>query len=153
MGFDGSSNTSDSLNAEKHEMSSAHENDGQKSTVHVAGLGHSPQQERGDSSVHQLLAPGTNSWVHGRSSDYSADNDMTIAYEENNRLRGCLEAAESSIQELKMELSLLQNHANQIGGETEKFAEQLAAEISSGERLAKEVSALRSECLKLKGDL
>ncbi|TYJ45879.1 hypothetical protein E1A91_A02G085400v1 [Gossypium mustelinum] len=44
-----------------------------------------PQQKRGDSSVHQLLALGTN------------DNDMTIAYEENNRLRGFLE-----------------NHANQI---------------------------------------
>ncbi|TYI39367.1 hypothetical protein ES332_A02G093000v1 [Gossypium tomentosum] len=141
VGFHGSSNNSDSLYAEKHEMSSAHENDGQKSTVYVAGLGHSPQQKRGDSSVHQLLALGTN------------DNDMTIAYEENNRLRGFLEAAESSIQELKMELSLLQNHANQIGDETEKFAEQLVAEISSGERLAKEVSALRSECSKWKGDL
>ncbi|KAK5840294.1 hypothetical protein PVK06_009187 [Gossypium arboreum] len=123
VGFHGSSNNSDSLYAEKHEMSSAHENDGQKSTVYVAGL------------------------------DYSADNDMTIAYEENNRLRGFLEVAESSIQELKMELSLLQNHANQMGDETEKFAEQLVAEISSRERLAKEVSALRSECLKLKGDL
>ncbi|KAL1182013.1 hypothetical protein V6Z11_A02G089600 [Gossypium hirsutum] len=141
VGFHGSSNNSDSLYAEKHEMSSAHENDGQKSTVYVAGLGHSPQQKRGDSSVHQLLALGTN------------DNDMTIAYEENNRLRGFLEVAESSIQELKMELSLLQNHANQIGDETEKFAEQLVAEISSGERLAKEVSALRSECSKWKGDL
>ncbi|PPR84762.1 hypothetical protein GOBAR_AA35948 [Gossypium barbadense] len=143
VGFHGSSNNSDSLYAEKHEMSSAHENDGQKSTVYVAGLGHR------DSSVHQLLALGTNGWVH----DYSADNDMTIAYEENNRLRGFLEVAESSIQELKMELSLLQNHANQIGDETEKFAEQLVAEISSGERLAKEVSALRSECSKWKGDL
>ncbi|XP_052484080.1 uncharacterized protein LOC105797206 isoform X2 [Gossypium raimondii] len=153
VGFHGSSNTSDNLYAEEHEMSSAHENDGQKSTVYVAGLGHIPQQERGDSSVHQLLALGTNGWVHGWSSDYSADNDMAIAYEENNRLRGCLEAAESSIQELKMELSFLQNHANLIGDETEKFAEQLVAEISSGERLAKEVSALRSECSKLKGDL
>ncbi|XP_007018879.2 PREDICTED: restin homolog [Theobroma cacao] len=155
VGFDGSSNTSESLYAEKHDTSSTHEIDSLKSTASgdLGGLSHSPQQEKGDPSDHQILAQGTNDWIHGWSSDYSADNDLTIAYEENSRLRGCLEVAESSIQDLKVEVSLLQNHASQIGAETEKFAEQLVTEISSGERLAKEVSALKSECSKLKDDL
>lgn len=61
--------------------------------------------------------------------------------------------AESSIQELKREVSLLQNHASQIGAETEKFAQELVTEISSGERLEKEVSALKLECSRLKDDL
>ncbi|OMO85758.1 hypothetical protein CCACVL1_10013 [Corchorus capsularis] len=155
VGFDGSSNTSESLYAEKHDTSSTHEIDSLKSTVSgdLAGLSQSPQQEKGDPSDHRFLAQGTNDWVHGWSSDYSADNDLTIAYEENSRLRGCLEVAESSIQDLKVEVSLLQNHASQLGSETEKFAEQLVTEISSGERLAKEVSALKSECSKLRDDL
>ncbi|KAK8681730.1 hypothetical protein V6N13_054132 [Hibiscus sabdariffa] len=155
VGLDGSSNTSDNLYAEKHGMSSIHEIDSLKSTVSgdLAGLGHSLQQEKGDPSVHRVLVQGASGLVHGWSSDHSADNDLAVAYEENSRLRGYLEAAESSIQELSTELSLLQNHASQIGDETEKFAEQLVAEISSGERLAKEVSALKSECSKLKDDL
>ncbi|XVE55438.1 hypothetical protein DITRI_Ditri03aG0158600 [Diplodiscus trichospermus] len=155
VGFDGSSNTSESLFAEKHDTSSSHEIDSLKSTVSgdLAGLGHSPQQEKGDPSDHRFLAQGTNDWVHGLSSDYSGENELTVAYEENSRLRRCLEVAESSIQELKMEVSLLQNHASQIGAETETLAEQLVTEISSGERLVKEVSALKSECSKLKDDL
>ncbi|XP_022768285.1 myosin-9-like isoform X2 [Durio zibethinus] len=155
VGLDGSSNTSESLYAEKHDTSSTHEIDSLKSTVSgdLVGLSHSPQQEKGDPSDHRFLAQGTNDWVHGWSSDYSADNDLTVAYEENSRLRGCLEVAESSIQELKREVGLLQNQASQIGAETENFAEQLVTEISSGERLLKEVSALKSECSKLKDDL
>ncbi|KAK8704346.1 hypothetical protein V6N13_047973 [Hibiscus sabdariffa] len=155
VGLDGSSDTSDSLYAEKHGMSSIHEIDSLKRTVSgdLAGVGHSPQQEKGDPSVHRVLVQGASGLVHGWSSEHSADNDLAVAYEENSRLRGCLEAAGSSIQELNTELSLLQNHANQIGDEMEKFAEQLVAEISSGERLAKEVSALKSECSKLKDDL
>ena len=43
------------------------------------------------------------------------DNDLAIAYEENNRLRGSLEVAESSIIELKLEVSSLQSHADEIG--------------------------------------
>ncbi|KAK8538743.1 hypothetical protein V6N13_009124 [Hibiscus sabdariffa] len=155
IGFDGSSNTSESLYAEKHETSSTHEIDSLKSTVSgdLTGLGHSPRKDKGDPSDNRFLAQGTNNWVHGWSSDYSGDNDLTFAYEENSRLRGCLEVAESSIQELKMEVSLLQNHATQISAETEKFSQQLVTEISSGEMLAKEVSALKLECSKLKGDL
>ncbi|KAH1057537.1 hypothetical protein J1N35_035602 [Gossypium stocksii] len=155
VGFDGSSNTSESLYAEKHDTSSTHEIDSIKSTVSgdLTGLGHSPQQEKGDPSDHRFLAQGTNNWAHGWSSDHSGDNDLTVAYEENSRLRGCLEVAESSIQELKREVSLLQNHASQIGAETENFAQQLVTEISSGERLEKEVSALKLECSRLKDDL
>ena len=157
IGFDGSSNTSESLCAEKHDTSSTHEIDSLKSTISgdLNGLSHtqSPQTEKGDPSDQRFLAQGSNDWVHGWSSDYSVDNDLTIAYEENNRLRGSLEVAESSIIELKLEVSSLQSHADQIGVETLKFAVQLAAEISSGEALAEQVSALKLECSKLKEDL
>nr|GEX51461.1 hypothetical protein [Tanacetum cinerariifolium] len=79
--------------------------------------------------------------------------EVAIDFEENHRLRGSLEAAESSITELKMELSLLQSHANEMGNETQKFSQELASEIASGQELSKEVTFLKSECSKLKTDL
>ncbi|XP_075641232.1 uncharacterized protein LOC142612943 [Castanea sativa] len=157
VGFDGSSNTSESLYAEKHEVSSTHEIDSLKSTISgdLGGLSlsQSLQPGKGDPSDNRFLAQGTSDWVHGWSSDYSADNDLAIAYEENSRLRASLEAAESSILELKLEVSSLQSHADEIGVEAQNFSQQLAAEIASGEELAKEVSLLTSECSKFKGDL
>ncbi|KAK9983409.1 hypothetical protein SO802_032934 [Lithocarpus litseifolius] len=157
VGFDGSSNTSESLYAEKHEVSSIHEIDSLKSTISgdLGGLSlsQSPQPGKGDPSDNRFLAQGTSDWVHGWSSDYSADNDLAIAYEENSRLRTSLEAAESSILELKLEVSSLQSHADEIGVEAQNFSQQLAAEIASGEELAKEVSFLHSECSKFKDDL
>ncbi|XP_050265623.1 uncharacterized protein LOC126709424 isoform X4 [Quercus robur] len=157
VGFDGSSNTSESLYAEKHEVSSIHEIDSLKSTVSgdLGGLSlsQSPQPGKGDPSDNRFLAQGTSDWVHGWSSDYSADNDLAIAYEENSRLRASLEAAESSILELKLEVSSLQSHADEIGVEAQNFSQQLAAEIASGEELANEVSFLHSECSKFKDDL
>lgn len=157
VGFDGSSNTSESLYAEKHDTSSTHEIDSLKSTTSgdLGGqsLGQSPGQEKGDPPDQRFLAQGSSEWAHSWASDYSGDADLPNAYEENSRLRGSLEAAESSILELKQEVSSLQSHADEIGTEAHKFSLQLDAEISSGERLAKEVSILRSECSKLKADL
>ncbi|GLU16250.1 hypothetical protein SLE2022_326920 [Rubroshorea leprosula] len=155
VGFDGSSNTSESLNAEKHDSSSTHEIDSLRSTVSgdLAGLSQSPRQEKGDPSDGQYLTHGTSDWDHGWSADYSADNDLASAYEENSRLRGCLDMAESSAHELKLEVCSLQNHAEEISAETKKFALQLSAEIASGEQLAKEVSLLKSECSRLKVEL
>ncbi|XP_031272980.1 myosin-9 isoform X1 [Pistacia vera] len=154
-GFDGSSNTSESLYAEKQDTSSIHEIDSLKSTVSgdLAGLSQSPQQEKGDSSDHRFLVQGTNDWVPGWGSDYSVDNELATAYEENCRLRGCLEVAESSIHELKLEVTSLQSHAADIGTDAQKLAQMLAAEIASGEQLAKEVLILKSECSNLKDDL
>ena len=157
VGFDGSSNTSESLYAEKHDISSTNEIDSLKSTISgdLGGLslGQSPQPEKGDPSDNRFSAQGTNDWVHGWSSDYSADNELAITYEENSRLRGSLEAAESSILELKLEVSSLHSHADEIGVEAQRLAQQLAAEIASGEELAKEVSVMKSECSKFKDDL
>ncbi|KAG6655661.1 GRIP and coiled-coil domain-containing protein 2 [Carya illinoinensis] len=157
VGFDGSSNTSESVYAEKHDVSSTNEIDSLKSTASgdLGGLSlsQSPQPEKGDHSDNRFLAQGTNDWVQGWSSDYSADNDLAIVYEENSRLRGSLEMAESSILELKLEVSALQSHADEIGVEAQKIAHQLAAEIASGEELAKEVSVMKSECSKFKDDL
>ncbi|GFY85810.1 hypothetical protein Acr_04g0005480 [Actinidia rufa] len=156
-GFDGSSNTSESLCAEKHDTSSTHGIDSLKSMVSgdLNGLSHcqSPREEKGDTSDHRNLAQGSIDSVHGWSSDYSIDNDLAIAYEENNRLRGCLEVAESSILELKLEVSSLQSHADEIGIEARRLSQQFAAEIISGEELAKEVSVMKSECSTLKDDL
>ncbi|KAK9903057.1 hypothetical protein M0R45_001308 [Rubus argutus] len=157
VGFDGSSNTSESLYAEKHDTSSTHEIDSLKSTTSgdLGGpsLGQSPGQEKGDPPDQRFLAQGSSEWAHSWASDYSGDADLPNAYEENSRLRGSLEAAESSILELKQEVSSLQSQADEIGTEAQKISLQLDAEISSGERLAKEVSILRSECSKLKADL
>ncbi|KAJ6939385.1 hypothetical protein NC651_005740 [Populus alba x Populus x berolinensis] len=157
VGFDGSSNTSESLYAEKHDTSSTHEIDRLKSTVSGdldgLSLSQGPQLEKGDLSDHQFLAQGTNDWVHAWSSDYHADNDLAAAYEVNGRLKGSLEVAESSILALRQEVSSLQGHADEIGYEAQKFAKQLASEIASGEEMTKEVSILKSECSKLKNEL
>ncbi|CAN4116333.1 unnamed protein product [Withania somnifera] len=137
-GFDGSSNTSESLYAEKHDSSSAHETDSQ-------GL----HSEKGNKSDNQAMAQSSSS-VHGWASDCSVENELAISYEENNRLRASLELAESSIFELKLEVSTLQSQAKELGSETEKFSQLLTTEISSCEELTKEVSVLRSECSNFK---
>ncbi|KAF9687279.1 hypothetical protein SADUNF_Sadunf02G0077100 [Salix dunnii] len=151
VGFDGSSNTSESLHAEKNDTSSTHEIDSLKSTVSgdLTGpsLSQSPQLEKGDLSDHRFLAQGTNDWVHAWSSDYCADNDLAAAHEGNGRLRGSFEVAESSILELRQEVSSIQGDADETGYEAQKFAKQL--EIASGE----EVSILKSECSNLKNEL
>ncbi|XP_010269153.1 PREDICTED: golgin subfamily B member 1-like isoform X2 [Nelumbo nucifera] len=156
IGIDGSSYTSENLYAEKHDTSSTHEMDNIKSTTSADLCGppfdQSPQPERGDQSDNQDLAQRSSNWVHGWNPDYSMDNDLANDYEENNRLRGSLKVAESSILELKQEITSLQSHADEFGAETQKFSQQLAAEIASGEKLAKEVSILKLECLKLKDD-
>ncbi|CAN4122228.1 unnamed protein product [Withania somnifera] len=137
-GFDGSSNNAESLYVEKHDSSSAHEADSQFL-----------QSEKDNQSNNQAMAH-TSSSVHGWASDCSMDNELAIAYEENNRLRASLELAESSVFELKLEVSTLQSQANELGSETEKFSQLLTADISSSEELAKEVSVLRSECSNFK---
>nr|GEV51056.1 hypothetical protein [Tanacetum cinerariifolium] len=79
--------------------------------------------------------------------------DLTIDFKENHRLGGSLDATELSITELKMKLRLLQSHANEMGNETQKFSQELASEIASGQGLSKEVTFLKSECSKLKTNL
>ena len=81
------------------------------------------------------------------------DNDLSISYEESNRLKGSLEVAESSIIELKLEVSSLQSHVDEIGVETQEFAKQLAVEIASGKVLTEKVSILKLGYSKLKEDL
>ncbi|KAJ7959058.1 putative Myosin heavy chain-like protein [Quillaja saponaria] len=151
-GFDGSSNTSESMYAEKHDTSSTHEVDSLKSTI-SGDFGGVSFKQKGDASDNQFLAHGTTTdWGHGWGSDYTSSNDLAV-YEENARLRANLELAESSIVDLQLEVSSLQSQADEIGGETHKFSQQLAAEISLGDKLAKEVTVLKSECLKFKDDL
>lgn len=156
IGIDGSSHTSESVYTEKHDISSIHEIDSLKSTLSGELGGRSSSQsllpDKGDQCNPRLLAQGSSDWVHGWSSDCSMDNDLVVAYEENNRYRGRLDAAESSISELTLEVSTLQAHADDLGIETERFTQELAAEIASGEELAREVSILKSECSKLKND-
>ncbi|KAK1289851.1 hypothetical protein QJS10_CPB18g01270 [Acorus calamus] len=156
VAIDGSSNTSESLNTDKNDISSTHEIDSIKSTVSgdIGGysLGQSNQSEKEDQTNNRLLRQGSSDWIHGWSSDYSVDHDLASAYEENNKLRRSLEAAESSILELKLEVSSVQSLANELGVETQRLAEQLTEEISSTEQLAKEISILKSECSNVKDD-
>ncbi|CAJ2644321.1 unnamed protein product [Trifolium pratense] len=86
--------------------------------------------------------------------DYSAANNLAAASEDcsSSSLMGNLEAAESSILDLKLKVNSLQSHSDEIGVETKLFSEQIATEISSGEALAKEVAVLKSECSKFKDE-
>lgn len=68
---------------------------------------------------------------------------MAISYEENQRLRGSLEVAESSIFELEMEVNTLQNYANEMCKETQNLQQELAIEDSSSQELMKEVTDLK----------
>ncbi|KAL6572590.1 hypothetical protein OROMI_013548 [Orobanche minor] len=154
-GFDGLSNTSGSLYAEKLETSSTHEIDSLKSTIsgdlHMLSHCQSPHTVKPDPSDHHNTA-NTGS-AKGWGSDISIDNELAMASEEYDRLRGSLELAESSFSYLKLEVSSLQSVADDLGAEAQRFSQQLAAEISSAEELAKEVSVMKTECLKFKDDI
>ncbi|OAY71397.1 intracellular protein transport protein USO1 [Ananas comosus] len=144
-GADGSSYTSDSLYTEKNDVSVPHEIDSFKSTIpsNISGypLSQSPKSDKED-----YLNRG---W----SSDYSGDHDLTIAYEENNRLRSRLEVAESAFLQLKSEAKSLQRVTDELSAETQGLAQQLVVELSSGEELMREVVMLKSECSRFKKDL
>ncbi|KAL1344573.1 hypothetical protein HN51_018454 [Arachis hypogaea] len=151
-GYDGSSTTSESAYTEKHDVSSTHEIDSLKSMVSGDLVGQSSQPEKRDAPDGQVLSQGSH-WVHGWSADYSASDNLTAPSEDNSSLKGNLGAVESSILDLKLTVSSLQNHADEIGVETHKFSKQLSAEISAGEELAKEVAVLKSECSKFKDEI
>ncbi|CAI8597472.1 unnamed protein product [Vicia faba] len=156
-GFDGSSTTSESVNTEKHDICSTHEVDSLKSAVSgdlgALSLGQSPQREKGEAPNNQF-PPQDNAWAHGWSIDYSATNNLVAASEDfsSSSLNGSLEAVESSILDLKLKVNCLQNHSDEIGAETKLFSEQIVAEISSGEELAREVAILKSESSKFKDE-
>ncbi|XP_068641190.1 intracellular protein transport protein USO1-like [Aristolochia californica] len=156
VGIDGTSQTSESLYAEKHDISSTHEVDSLKSIMLSDLVGFSPSQgpqsEKGDLCESRLVVQASSDWVHGWSSDYSMDFNQSAAFQENSRLRVNLEIAEASIQELKLEVSSLQCLADQLGTEAQRFSQQLASEIASGQDLAREFFILKSESTKFKDD-
>ncbi|CAI9116371.1 OLC1v1017497C1 [Oldenlandia corymbosa var. corymbosa] len=158
VGFDGSSNTSGSLYAEKIDSSSAHEIDSLKSTFSGdtnGGLQYqNPQMQKVDpSDSHNIVGLGIRDSVQGWCSAYPMNNDLAMAYDENNRLRGNLDFTELSIFDLKLELSSLQSQADEIGIQTQKFSHVLATEISSYQDLSSEVAFLKSECYKYKDEI
>ncbi|KAL1547051.1 myosin-10-like [Salvia divinorum] len=126
--IDGSSNTSGSLYAEKQETSFTSELDGAKCTT--------------SGGPHEL-SPHT----------AKEDNELAMTCLENSQLRGSLELAESSLFNLKLEVSSLQVVADELGAETQKLSHELTTEISSAEELVKEVSSMKSDCLKFKDDI
>jgi chromosome segregation ATPase len=140
-GADGSSHTSDSLHAEKPETP-------------LFPLTHSLNKtEKNDLNPNRLLTRGSNDWTHGWTSDFSDNNDLTFAYEENNRLRVRLEVAESAFLQLKSEAKSLQKITDELGSETQALAHQLVLELDSGQSLVREVSSLKTECSNLKRDI
>ncbi|KAL0695135.1 hypothetical protein Bca4012_062315 [Brassica carinata] len=145
LGFDVSSNTSGSLNADKHDISSTNEIDSLKSMVSgdLSGLAQSPQTEK-----------DAREWHNGWGSEYlNKNSDLGNAIEENIKLKGFVEDMESSINEIKIEVNSLQCHADDIGSKGQEFSQILISEISSGDRLVREVSVLKSECSKLKEEM
>ncbi|KAJ4820312.1 sporulation-specific protein [Rhynchospora pubera] len=140
-GIDGSSHTSDSLHADKTD-------------IPLFPLTHSLNKtERDDFNPNRLSTQGSNDWGHGWASDFSDNNDLTFAYEENNRLRVRLEVAESAFLQLKSEAKSLQRITDELGAETQALARQLALELDSGQSLIREVSSLKTECSNLKRDI
>lgn len=101
----------------------------------------------------RLSTQGSNDWTHGWASDFSDNNDLTFAYEENNRLRVRLEVAESAFLQLKSEAKSLQRITDELGAETQSLARQLSLELDSGQSLVREVSFLKTECSNLKRDI
>ncbi|KAF3609648.1 hypothetical protein DY000_02046139, partial [Brassica cretica] len=145
LGFDVSSNTSGSLNADKHDISSTNEIDSLKSMVSgdLSGLAQSPQTEK-----------DAREWHNGWGSEYlNKNSDLGNAIEENIKLKGFVEDMDSSINEIKTEVNSLQCHADDIGSKAQEFSQILISEISSGDRLVREVSLLKSECSKLKEEM
>ncbi|XP_075522940.1 uncharacterized protein LOC142555751 [Primulina tabacum] len=155
-GFEGSSNTSESLFTEKHDTSSIQDVDSLKiisGDLQTFSHCQSPHSEKGDSSEHQNMAQGSSDSAFMWGTIYSFDNELAIAREENNRLRESLELAESSFLGLKLEVSSLRSLAGKLGTETQNFSHLLTSEIFLGGKLEKEVSAIKLECLKLKNDI
>ncbi|KNA04828.1 hypothetical protein SOVF_196080, partial [Spinacia oleracea] len=155
-GFDGSSNTSGSFCAEKPENSSTREIYSVKSTVSGERGGVSstyiPEKEKG-ASDNRLLVHGTSDWVHRWGAENLTDGEIAVVDEENNRLRGALEAAGTTINDLRQEISSLQSYADDIGVEAQNLTKKLDIELSADEELVKEVSLLKSECSRFKDDL
>ncbi|XP_074589365.1 uncharacterized protein LOC141845209 isoform X2 [Curcuma longa] len=142
---DGSSFTSESLNAEKNDLRGMHEVDNFSTT--------SADLPGNEASVSQLSTQERKEWTHGWGSNYSVDNDLTTAYGENDRLRVRLVVAESAFLQLKLEARSLQRITDELGAETKNLSEQLLLELASGEQLSREVSLLKSECAQFRDDL
>ncbi|KAI7736202.1 hypothetical protein M8C21_033530 [Ambrosia artemisiifolia] len=123
-----SNNNSVSYNADKHDSSDV------------------PESRDLNGPAHSQIRPTDNT-------DYSKDNKLAIALEENHRLRGSLEMAESFVFELKQELNTLHSQANEMNMETQKIAQHLTNEVSSGLKLEREVKMLKSECSNFKNEL
>lgn len=136
--YNGSCNALESYCPDNHDSSGINESHNLNGPAH----GQSSSTKKAHRSDHQ-----------GRSLDYSVSNDLAIAHEENHRLRGSLEMAESFIFELKQELSTLHSHANEMSMETHKITDHLTNEISSGLKLEREIRMLRSDCSKFKNEL
>ncbi|KAI7739653.1 hypothetical protein M8C21_010780 [Ambrosia artemisiifolia] len=126
--YNGLSNNSGSYNADKHDSSDV------------------PESRDLNGPADSQIRPTDNT-------DYSKDNKLAIALEENHRLRGSLEMAESFIFELKQELNTLHSQANEMHMETQKIAQHLTNEVSSGLKLEREVKMLKSECSNFKNEL
>ncbi|KAL6884631.1 hypothetical protein ACP4OV_010567 [Aristida adscensionis] len=155
--YENSSHTSDGIFAERNDPYSGHEVNSFKSTVSgdlpLCPTSQSPTPEKVAQWGKRLSPQGSNDWTHGWSLEYSADNVLATAHEENNRLRTKLEVAESAFSQLKTEAASLENVTDKLGTETQGLAQQLAVELMSRNQLTTEVSLLRTECSNLKREL
>ncbi|KAI0501946.1 hypothetical protein KFK09_016891 [Dendrobium nobile] len=156
-GIDGSSYTSESLYVEKNDFSGLAELDGLKSRASGDAVEftpvHSSSTGKGENNYKQLSSQLGNHWSHGWSSDYSIDNDLPSTFEDSATLNARVQVAESAILQLKSEAKSLQNISDELSSETQHLAQQLAMELSSGEKLAGEFNILKSEYWKFKNDL
>ncbi|KAL6643040.1 hypothetical protein ACP70R_021221 [Stipagrostis hirtigluma subsp. patula] len=155
--YENSSHTSDGIFTEKNDPYGGHEVSSFKSTISgdlpLCPTSQSPTPEKGAQWGKRLSPQGSNDWTHGWSPEYSTDNVLAAAREENNQLRTRLEVAESAFSQLKTEATSLEHVTGKLGTETQGLAQRLAVELMSRNQLTTEVSLLRTECSNLKREL
>ncbi|KMZ57444.1 hypothetical protein ZOSMA_85G00060, partial [Zostera marina] len=137
-GFDGSSCTSGSIYSEKCDIIS---------TPEVSNVSTISAEDN------RVPIGQTSRYKKEGSDNYSIVNELAIVCEENNRLRGSFEVAQSYISGYKMEMSSFQTLADGLSEEIKNIVQQLAGELAYDEAMAREVSLLKSECMKLKHEL
>lgn len=156
-GIDGSSYTSEGLYAERNDCSGLTELDVLNSRASGDVVGCTPVYSsgtgKGEHNYKQLSSQLSNDWSHGWSSDYSIDNDLASICEDRDRVTEGVQVAESAVMQLESQTKTLQNMSAELYSETQHLSQQLAMELSSGEKLAREINILRSEYWKFKNDL
>ncbi|GER47898.1 hypothetical protein STAS_25041 [Striga asiatica] len=116
----------------------------------------SPLEEEANPTEETDSATGFDASSNTSGSFYAERNETPSTHEIDNlnqNIERVGPAGESSLFDLKLEVSSLQSLADELGAETQRLSRQLITERSSAEQLAREVSIIKSECLEFRGEI